>query len=153
MGPLPSHIVPPPRAGFGTTFGYLALLDLLVAHRAVQHGQSCRPGSGRAGRPPPGSLVNGALIDTGHAKRDDFPWISDRAFDREVTVCSASLSLSLSVAHVEVFSDFSPPLHSRKSVRQRAHHHASRFPLPCSCRSACAAVPAAPRASRPKTTS
>ena len=86
---LPSHIVPPPRAGFGTTFGYLALLDLLVAHRAVQHGQSCRPGSGRAGRPPPGSLVNGALIDTGHAKRDDFPWISDRAFDREVTVCSA----------------------------------------------------------------
>ena len=37
--------------GFGTTFGYLALLDLLVARRAVQHGQSCRPGSGRAGRP------------------------------------------------------------------------------------------------------
>ena len=26
--------------GFGTTFGYLALLDLLVARRAVQHGQS-----------------------------------------------------------------------------------------------------------------
>ena len=34
--------------GFGTTFGYLALLDLLVARRVVQHGQNCRPGSGRA---------------------------------------------------------------------------------------------------------
>ena len=32
--------------GFGTTFGYLALLDLLVARRVVQHGQNCRPGSG-----------------------------------------------------------------------------------------------------------
>ena len=29
--------------GFGTTFGYLALLDLLVARRVVQHGQNCRP--------------------------------------------------------------------------------------------------------------
>lgn len=34
--------------GFGTTFGYLALLDLLVARRVVQHGQNYRPGSGRA---------------------------------------------------------------------------------------------------------
>ena len=41
--------------GFGTTFGYLALLDLLVARRVVQHGQNCRPGSGRAGRRRPES--------------------------------------------------------------------------------------------------
>ena len=47
--------------GFGTTFGYLALLDLLVARRVVQHGQNCRPGSGRAGRRRPESVGSWTL--------------------------------------------------------------------------------------------